>query len=45
MAVQIAEGQLGLIAAWLAGQTAAEPQALAETIALAAQAQVKAVYG
>lgn len=45
VAVQIAEGQLGLIAAWLNGQTAAEPKALAAQIALCAQAQVKATYG
>lgn len=45
VAVQIAEGQLGLIAAWLAGHAAATPQALAETIAQVSQAQVRELYG
>ena len=45
VAVQIAEGQLGLIAAWLGGQVPATPKALADQIALCAQAQVKATYG
>jgi AcrR family transcriptional regulator len=45
IAVQIAEGQLGLIQAWLAAVAAATPQALAEQIALSSQAQVRAAYG
>jgi AcrR family transcriptional regulator len=45
VAVQIAEGQLGLIAAWLNGQGAATSQALAEAIAQASKAQVRAAYG
>jgi AcrR family transcriptional regulator len=45
VAVQIAEGQLGLIAAWLNGQGAASSEALAEAIAAASKAQVRAAYG
>jgi AcrR family transcriptional regulator len=45
VAVQIAEGQLGLIAAWLNGQGAATAEALAQAIAVASQAQVKAAFG
>ena len=45
VAVQIAEGQLGLIQAWLAGQAAATSQALAEAIAASARATVTAAYG
>jgi AcrR family transcriptional regulator len=45
VAVQIAEGQLGLISAWLNGQGAATSQALAEAITLNSKAQVRAAYG
>ena len=45
VAVQIAEGQLGLIQAWLAGQAAATSQALADAIAQSARATVAAAYG
>jgi AcrR family transcriptional regulator len=45
VAVQIAEGQLGLIAAWLNGQGAAAPPARAEAIALSSKAQVRAAFG
>ena len=45
VAVQIAEGQLGTIQAWLAGQAAATSQALADAITASARATVSAAYG
>ena len=41
----IAEGQLGLIHAWIMGQTAATPEALAQTLRLSAQGLTRALYG
>ena len=45
VASMIAEGQLGLIQAWIAAQTAATPAALAETLRLSAQGVTSAMFG
>ncbi len=45
VAAMIAEGQLGLIHAWIMGQTAATPEALAQTLRLSAQGLTRALYG
>ena len=45
VATQIAEGQIGMMHAWLSGLTAAPPPAVAEAMRLGAKGQVRALYG
>ncbi|MES1156527.1 MAG: TetR/AcrR family transcriptional regulator [Alphaproteobacteria bacterium] len=42
LAVQLAEGQMALLNAWLAGQASAPPERVAETLAATARAAVEA---